>query len=72
LYGVRTLFIDGSMSFDVQNKTVLEFHKEDAPCVLIFSSVGSMGLNLSIANIIIFMVSGDIYLHLLSYNHILH
>jgi TATA-binding protein-associated factor len=72
LYGVRALFIDGRMSFDVRNKIVLEFHKEEAPRVLIFSSVGSAGLNLSIANTIIFMVSGDIYLHPLSYNPILH
>ncbi|KAF9033680.1 hypothetical protein BDP27DRAFT_1374971 [Rhodocollybia butyracea] len=46
--------IDGTMSFDKQTETVAEFYKPDSARVLIFSSVGSAGLNLSIADVVIF------------------
>jgi SNF2 family DNA or RNA helicase len=62
LYGVDSLAIDGSMSFEKRDKVVAQFHAEDSPRVLIFSSVGSAGLNLSIASKVIFFVSGNLYL----------
>lgn len=46
------------MSFEARDNVVTKFHNAGAPRVLIFSSVGSAGLNLSIANTIIFMVCG--------------
>jgi len=45
------------MSFEKRDQTVQEFYKEDGPRVLIFSSVGSAGLNLSIADIVIYLAS---------------
>ncbi|KAK7434927.1 hypothetical protein VKT23_019930 [Stygiomarasmius scandens] len=54
LYGVQSLSIDGSMPFEKRDKIVAEFHKPDSPRVFIFSKVGSAGLNLSIANVVIF------------------
>jgi hypothetical protein len=56
LYGVVSLFIDGNMSFEKRNGVVSRFHEPDAPRVLIFSSVGSAGLNLSLAHVVIFLV----------------
>jgi TATA-binding protein-associated factor len=57
LYGVECLSIDGSMSFEKRDKIVAKFNTDDASRVLIFSSVGSAGLNLSIACKILLFVS---------------
>lgn len=62
LYGVDSLAIDGSMSFEKRDKVVAQFHAENTPRVLIFSSVGSAGLNLSIASIVLFFVRRNSYL----------
>ena len=62
LYGVDSLAIDGSMSFDKRDKVVAQFHAENSPRVLIFSSVGSAGLNLSIASIVLFFVCRNSHL----------
>ncbi|KAF9061747.1 hypothetical protein BDP27DRAFT_1452086 [Rhodocollybia butyracea] len=43
--GTESLAIDGTMSFDKRTETVAEFYKPDSARVLIFSSVGSAGLN---------------------------
>jgi SNF2 family DNA or RNA helicase len=45
------------MSFDKRTETVAKFYQPDSARVLIFSSVGSAGLNLSIADVVIFFVS---------------
>jgi TATA-binding protein-associated factor len=66
LYGVDSLAIDGSMSFEKRDKVVAEFHAENSPRVLIFSSVGSAGLNLSIACKVILFVSRNSYLRALT------
>ena len=57
LYGVDALSIDGNMSFEKRNRIITHFHEPNTPRILIFSSVGSAGLNLSIAHIVIFLVS---------------
>ncbi|KXN84276.1 SWI/SNF-like matrix-associated actin-dependent regulator [Leucoagaricus sp. SymC.cos] len=55
LYSVESLAINGKISFDQRDKRVKQFHKEDSKArVLVFSSIGSAGLNLSIADIVIF------------------
>ncbi|KAG5634213.1 hypothetical protein H0H81_002857 [Sphagnurus paluster] len=56
LYGVESLSIDGQMSFQERTKVVWQFCKGVKCRVLIISSVGTTGLNLTIANIIIFLV----------------
>lgn len=57
LYGIESLAIHGGMAFDKRDETVSQFHTEGSPRVFIFSSVGSAGLNLSIADVVIFFVS---------------
>ncbi|KAM6490053.1 P-loop containing nucleoside triphosphate hydrolase protein [Amanita muscaria] len=54
LYNVQTLAIDGKMKFDRRDKIIKQFHQENQPRVLIFSKVGAAGLNLSIADVVIF------------------
>lgn len=56
LYGLKSLAIDGSMSYESRDKVVAQFHAPDKPRIFIFSSVGSAGLNLSIADVVIFFV----------------
>lgn len=57
LYGVKYVHIDGDMSFEERSRVVAQFCNDPEIRVLIFSHVGSMGLNLSIAVILIFLVS---------------
>ena len=56
LHGVDMLAIDGSMSYEKRDEVVSKFHMPGGPRVFLFSSVGSAGLNLSIADIVIFFV----------------
>lgn len=68
LYGVDSLWIDGGMSYEKRNKVVTNFHTLGNPRVFIFLSVGSTGLNLSIADVIIFFVSELVILPIYSYS----
>ncbi|KXN82140.1 SWI/SNF-related matrix-associated actin-dependent regulator [Leucoagaricus sp. SymC.cos] len=54
LYGVESRKINGRTNFEERDKTVDKFRKDTSIRVLIFSSVGSAGLNLSIADTVIF------------------
>jgi len=50
LYGVPSLSINGKISFVERDKCVVAFHSDDQPShILVFSSIGSAGLNLAIA-----------------------
>lgn len=50
--------INGKLSFDKRDQAVKDLYDDKHPAqVLIFSSVGAAGLNLSIADIVIFFVS---------------
>jgi SNF2 family DNA or RNA helicase len=44
------------MSFEKRDRIVAQFHLPESPRLFIFSSVGSAGLNLSIADVVIFFV----------------
>jgi SNF2 family DNA or RNA helicase len=44
------------MNYDDRSKVIAKFVKDPLIRVLFFSSVGATGLNLSIANIVIFLV----------------
>jgi len=44
LHGVKSLNIDGSMSFVNRKDVVRKFHDDGSPRVLIFSSLGTAGL----------------------------
>jgi hypothetical protein len=56
LHGVESLAIDGTLSFEKRDRIVSQFHQPDSPRVLIISKVGSAGLNLSIADIVLYFV----------------
>lgn len=57
LYGVLSLVIHGKTPIDQRDKRVKELYSDKNPTrVLIFSSVGSAGLNLAIADVVIFFV----------------
>ncbi|KAF9534095.1 hypothetical protein CPB83DRAFT_757111, partial [Crepidotus variabilis] len=56
LYGIIHLSIDSNTPFDRRAEVVKKFCEEDEFRVLIFSSIGSVGLNLSRANIVVFLV----------------
>jgi hypothetical protein len=55
------------MSFDKRDKVVVAFHAPGSPRILIFSSVGAAGLNLSISDIVLMFVSIFIVTALYSY-----
>lgn len=56
LYGAQALAINGSMSYD-QRARIVERFKQDAACrILIFTKVGTVGLNLTVADTIILLV----------------
>ncbi|KXN85122.1 Chromodomain-helicase-DNA-binding protein 1-like protein [Leucoagaricus sp. SymC.cos] len=54
LYGVESAFIHGGTPFRECDAKVKQFCEEDDFCVLIFSKIGAAGLNLSIADVVIF------------------
>lgn len=57
LHGVDCVWIDGRTPYEKRAETVTKF-KTDPDCrVLLFSKVGTVGLNLSRANVVIFLVS---------------
>lgn len=62
MYGIRHLSIDGQMSFQQRAKVVKMFAEEPEYRVLIMSSVGSVGLNLTVASAIIFLVRTFIFI----------
>lgn len=57
LYGIKFLYIDGQTSFNNRAKIVKRFREDPTYRVLIISSVGSTGLNLTVADTVIFLVS---------------
>jgi len=57
LYDIPSLSINGKISFAEQDKHVVAFYSDDQPSrVLIFSSIGSTGLNLAIVDVVILFV----------------
>lgn len=65
LYKIKYLYIDGQMSFQKRAKVVAQFCSDPQYRVLIMSSVGSVGLNLTVASVIIFLVCLPLCLSLL-------
>jgi SNF2 family DNA or RNA helicase len=57
LYGIKALWIDYHVSYKKRDKIVAQFYQSNDARVMIFSNVGSNGLNLAIADIVIFFVS---------------
>ncbi|TFK59812.1 hypothetical protein BDN72DRAFT_780239 [Pluteus cervinus] len=55
LYGVKYIWIDGQTTFAQRARKVAQFKTDPKVRVLIFSSIGSSGLNLSAASVVIFL-----------------
>ncbi|GLB33117.1 putative helicase [Lyophyllum shimeji] len=55
LYGIRCMFIDGQTSLNKRAQIVDKFRNDPSLRVLIVSSVGSTGLNLTAASVVIFL-----------------
>jgi hypothetical protein len=55
-YNIPHLFIDGDMGYEARAKITSKFTCDPSIRVLFFSSVGAIGLNLSVANIVVFLV----------------
>ncbi|KAL0057974.1 hypothetical protein AAF712_015368 [Marasmius tenuissimus] len=55
LYGIDYLYIDGQTPLEKRARIINQFLDPDGPRVLVFSSVGAIGLNLTIADIVIFL-----------------
>ncbi|KAF8889787.1 P-loop containing nucleoside triphosphate hydrolase protein [Infundibulicybe gibba] len=55
LYGVECCYIDGQLTLRRRREVVEKFHSPGGPRVMIFSSVGTAGLNLSIADTIVLL-----------------
>ncbi|CAA7271229.1 unnamed protein product [Cyclocybe aegerita] len=55
LYGIKHLHIDGQTKIKSRNAVVKKFREDPSERVLIFSMVGSTGLNLSCAKVIVFL-----------------
>jgi predicted helicase len=69
LYGIDSLAIDGTMAFHKRDEVVSKFHAPGSARVFIFSSVGSAGLNLSIADVVIFFVRRVSFFDILMFVH---
>ncbi|KAK1233548.1 hypothetical protein PQX77_003294 [Marasmius sp. AFHP31] len=55
IYGISYVYIDGSQTLEKRNQMIERFKDPDGPRVMIFSSVGTTGLNLTIANVVILL-----------------
>ncbi|KAF9455565.1 P-loop containing nucleoside triphosphate hydrolase protein [Collybia nuda] len=55
LYGIKHLYLDGQTQFGKRAKIVKEFNESGEYRVLIVSSVGATGLNLSVASVMILL-----------------
>ncbi|TEB22041.1 hypothetical protein FA13DRAFT_1716383 [Coprinellus micaceus] len=56
LYGVFSVHIDGRMAYEKRSDTIKRFKKDPECRVLLFSRVGNVGLNLTCANTVIFLM----------------
>lgn len=57
LHNIDALIIHGGHGAEERNETVLQFHSDPKARVLIFSSVGAVGLNLTAATVVVLFVS---------------
>ena len=57
LHGIKCLQLNGTMTTAQRTLAVEQFNKDSEARVLLMSTVGSIGLNLTVANIVICFVS---------------
>ena len=56
LYGIKTLVVNGSMTYEKRASIIKNFRENPAMRVLVLSSVGTTGINLAFCRVIIFLV----------------
>ena len=56
LYGIKTLAVNGAMSYEKRATVIKNFRENSTHRVLVLSSVGSTGINLAFCRVIIFLV----------------
>ena len=56
LYGIKTLAVNGAMSYEKRAAVIKSFRETSSHRVLILSSVGGTGINLAFCRVIIFLV----------------
>lgn len=57
LYNVPFLWLDGQIPCEKRNAIVRQLYTDGNPRLLVFSSVGSSGVNMAIADVMIHVVS---------------
>lgn len=57
LHNINPLVIHGGHGAEERNEIVLKFHSDPKARILIFSSVGAVGLNLTAASVVVLFVS---------------
>jgi SNF2 family DNA or RNA helicase len=57
LYHIVPLTLNGSHTVDQRNKIIEKFNTDPYARVLLFSNVGAVGLNLTVATVVILFVS---------------
>lgn len=57
LHGIGALAVNGTISFAQRHKNIKEFRDSDKIRVLLISQVANAGLNLSVADTVIFLVN---------------
>jgi SNF2 family DNA or RNA helicase len=56
LYGVKVAVLNGNSSFERRARVVKDFEEDPTIRVMLFSKVGTVGLNLTVADTLIFLV----------------
>lgn len=56
LYGIKTLVVNGGMSYEKRASVIKNFRENSTHRVLVLSSVGGTGINLAFCRVIIFLV----------------
>jgi SNF2 family DNA or RNA helicase len=59
LYGWKWLEYDGTMSQRARASAIDHFEKDEAIDILLISNVGTTGLNITRASVVVFVVSGS-------------
>jgi SNF2 family DNA or RNA helicase len=61
LHHIETLTFNGTHTMEERNKIIQKFNTDPTARVLLFSNVGAIGLNLTVASIVILFVRICVY-----------
>jgi SNF2 family DNA or RNA helicase len=57
LHGLQYREFDGSMTVKARNQALHDFERDESVLILLMSNVGAVGLNITRASVVIFVVS---------------